>query len=94
MTEESTPVPEEITPVPEEKALLTAENVVVFENASIFQEDHLVMSGVNFSLARGEFADVPKQLRFDSGQSGRFGRAPRASQRRPEPETSYVRRIS
>ena len=28
---------------------------VQFENASIFQEDHLVMSGVNFSLAKGEF---------------------------------------
>ena len=53
--EEITPVPEETTPVPEETTPLPAESVVVFENASIFQEDHLVMSGVNFSLARGEF---------------------------------------
>jgi hypothetical protein len=49
--EESTPVPEEITLIPEETTPVPAENVVVFENASIFQEDHLVMSGVNFSLA-------------------------------------------
>jgi cell division transport system ATP-binding protein len=55
MAEESTPVPEEITPIPEETTPVPSENVVVFENASIFQEDHLVMSGVNFSLARGEF---------------------------------------
>jgi cell division transport system ATP-binding protein len=34
---------------------MAEENIVVFENASIFQEDHLVMSGVNFTLARGEF---------------------------------------
>ena len=53
--EESTPIPEEITPIPEETTPVPAENVVVFENASIFQEDHLVMSGVNFSLGRGEF---------------------------------------
>ncbi len=55
MAEESKPVPEEITPIPEETTPVPAENVVVFENASIFQEDHLVMSGVNFSLSRGEF---------------------------------------
>jgi cell division transport system ATP-binding protein len=53
--EEVTPVPEEIEPLPVETPPLPVENVVVFENASIFQEDHLVMSGVNFSLARGEF---------------------------------------
>jgi cell division transport system ATP-binding protein len=55
MTEESNPVPEEMTPVQEETTSLEAEKVVVFENASIFQVDHLVMSGVNFSLDRGEF---------------------------------------
>ncbi len=55
MDEESTPVPEEITPILQETATLPVENVVVFANASIFQEDHLVMAGVNFSLARGEF---------------------------------------
>jgi len=31
------------------------ELVIQFENASIFQDDHLVLSGVNFSLTRGEF---------------------------------------
>ena len=29
--------------------------VIQFENASIFQDDHLVLSGVNFTLAKGEF---------------------------------------
>jgi len=29
--------------------------VILFENASIFQDDHLVLSDVNFTLARGEF---------------------------------------
>ena len=67
--EETAPVPEELPPapgepvavpgetiyVPEETMPVPIENVVVFENASIFQEDHLVMSGVNFALARGEF---------------------------------------
>ncbi len=46
---------EEPTLMAEEPILTAAENVVIFEDASIFQEDHLVMSGVNFSLARGEF---------------------------------------
>jgi len=32
------------------------EFVIQFENASIFQDDHLVLSGVNFTLAKGEFA--------------------------------------
>lgn len=31
------------------------ETIVKFENASIYQDDHLVMSGVDFSLVRGEF---------------------------------------
>ncbi len=31
------------------------ENIVILENASIFQEDHLVMSEVNLALNRGEF---------------------------------------
>ena len=31
------------------------EIVIQFENASIFQDDHLVLSGINFTLARGEF---------------------------------------
>jgi cell division transport system ATP-binding protein len=31
------------------------ENIVLLQNASIFQEDHLVMSEVNISLAKGEF---------------------------------------
>jgi cell division transport system ATP-binding protein len=30
--------------------------VVLFENASIFQDDHLVLSGVNFTLSKSEFA--------------------------------------
>jgi cell division transport system ATP-binding protein len=29
--------------------------VIEFKDAAIFQEDHLVLSGVNFTLARGEF---------------------------------------
>jgi cell division transport system ATP-binding protein len=29
--------------------------VIQFENASIFQDDHLVLSDVNFTLAKGEF---------------------------------------
>jgi cell division transport system ATP-binding protein len=29
--------------------------VIEFSDASIFQDDHLVLSGVNFTLARGEF---------------------------------------
>lgn len=32
------------------------DSVIVFENASIFQDDHLVLSGVNFSINKGEFA--------------------------------------
>lgn len=32
------------------------DSVIVFENASIFQDDHLVLSGVNFSIKKGEFA--------------------------------------
>ena len=32
------------------------EFVIQFENASIFQDDHLVLSGMNFTLAKGEFA--------------------------------------
>jgi cell division transport system ATP-binding protein len=33
-----------------------AENIVIqFENASILQDDHLVLSGINFTLTRGEF---------------------------------------
>lgn len=35
---------------------MTEEIVIRFENASIFQDDHLVLTAVNFSLARGEFA--------------------------------------
>lgn len=31
------------------------ESVILFENASIFQDDHLVLSDVNFSLAKDEF---------------------------------------
>jgi cell division transport system ATP-binding protein len=31
------------------------EPVIQFENASIFQDDHLVLSGVNITLNRGEF---------------------------------------
>lgn len=31
------------------------DTIIRFENASIFQDDHLVLSGVNFTLARGEF---------------------------------------
>lgn len=31
------------------------ESVIQFENASIFQDDHLVLSDVNFSLAKDEF---------------------------------------
>jgi cell division transport system ATP-binding protein len=34
---------------------MAGEYVIQFENASIFQEDHLVLSGVNFSLAKNEF---------------------------------------
>jgi len=29
--------------------------VIQFENTSIFQDDHLVLTGVNFTLAKGEF---------------------------------------
>jgi cell division transport system ATP-binding protein len=29
--------------------------VIQFENASIFQDDHLVLSGINFTLAKSEF---------------------------------------
>jgi cell division transport system ATP-binding protein len=32
------------------------DSVIVFENASVFQDDHLVLSGVNFSIKKGEFA--------------------------------------
>src|SRR5512133_520815 len=32
------------------------DTVIQFENASIFQDDHLVLSGVNFTLSKGEFA--------------------------------------
>jgi len=35
---------------------MTEEIVIRLENANIFQDDHLVLTGVNFSLARGEFA--------------------------------------
>lgn len=35
---------------------MTEETVIRFENANIFQDDHLVLTGVNFSLARGAFA--------------------------------------
>jgi cell division transport system ATP-binding protein len=31
------------------------DTIIRFENASIFQDDHLVLSGVNFTLTRGEF---------------------------------------
>lgn len=31
------------------------ESVISFENASIFQDDHLVLSGVDFSIRKGEF---------------------------------------
>ncbi len=31
------------------------EKVVLFENAVIYQDDHLVMTGVNFTLDKGEF---------------------------------------
>ena len=31
------------------------EQIVQFENATIYQDDHLVMTGVNFSLDKGEF---------------------------------------
>lgn len=35
---------------------LLQDNIVLkFENASIFQDDHLVLSDVNFTLAKGEF---------------------------------------
>jgi len=34
---------------------MAEEYVIQFENASIFQDDHLVLSGVNFSLAKNEF---------------------------------------
>jgi cell division transport system ATP-binding protein len=54
-TGDITPDPADIQPMQEEAAPVSAEKVVIFENASIFQEDHLVMSGVNFSQARGEF---------------------------------------
>lgn len=32
------------------------ESVILFENASIFQDDHLVLSGVNLNVNKGEFA--------------------------------------
>jgi cell division transport system ATP-binding protein len=35
---------------------MTEETVIRFENANIFQDDHLVLTGVNFTLVRGEFA--------------------------------------
>ena len=31
------------------------DTVIQFENASIFQDDHLVLTGVNFTLSKGEF---------------------------------------
>lgn len=34
---------------------MPAEFVIQFENASLFQDDHLVLSGVSFTLSRGEF---------------------------------------
>jgi cell division transport system ATP-binding protein len=34
---------------------MSEESVIQFENASIFQDDHLVLSGVNITLNRGEF---------------------------------------
>jgi cell division transport system ATP-binding protein len=34
---------------------MTEDFVVQFENASIFQDDHLVLTGVNFTLSKGEF---------------------------------------
>jgi len=43
------------TRMAEEFTQVSGERVVFFENASIFQEDHLVLSGVNFSMTRGEF---------------------------------------
>ena len=35
---------------------MTDEPILQFTDASIFQDDHLVLSAVNFSLCRGEFA--------------------------------------
>ncbi len=35
---------------------MSDESVILFENASIFQDDHLVLSEVNFNLNKGEFA--------------------------------------
>lgn len=34
---------------------MSEEFVIQIENASIFQDDHLVLTGVNFTLSRGEF---------------------------------------
>jgi cell division transport system ATP-binding protein len=34
---------------------MSEDPVIHFENASIFQDDHLVLSGVNITLSRGEF---------------------------------------
>ncbi len=34
---------------------MAEEQIIQFENVVIYQDDHLVMSGVNFSLGKGEF---------------------------------------
>ena len=34
---------------------MSEEQIVQFENVAIYQDDHLVMTGVNFSLEKGEF---------------------------------------
>jgi cell division transport system ATP-binding protein len=35
--------------------LMPQDFVIQFENVSIFQDDHLVLSGINFTLNRSEF---------------------------------------
>lgn len=37
---------------------MSEENIIHFENAYIYQDDHLVLSNVNFSLSAGEFVYV------------------------------------
>jgi len=37
---------------------MTGETIIHFENAYVYQEDHLVLSNVNFTLSEGEFVYV------------------------------------
>ena len=37
---------------------MPGETIIRFENASVFQDDHLVLSNVNFALSEGEFVYV------------------------------------